>query len=57
MHIWKSGPNVVSEWREVAKGIKVLVERNETPEEYKSRKKDMVTILFFGKLFTFKFRD
>jgi hypothetical protein len=26
----------------------------ETPEEYHARKSDMVTVLFFGRLFTFK---
>jgi len=54
IHTWKSGPRTVTEWREVVKGCKVKTQRPETPEEYHARKKDMVSILLFGKLFTMK---
>jgi len=56
VHIWKSGPLMIEEWQEVTKGCKVRVKRPEAPEEYHSRKKGMISILFFGKLFTFRFR-
>jgi hypothetical protein len=53
IHTWKE-IREVEEWQEVEKGARVLIRRFENPEEYHSRKKDMVTICFFGKLFTFK---
>jgi uncharacterized protein (DUF1697 family) len=53
LHVWKS-MRTVREWKRVAEGASVLIERDETPEEYHRRKNDMVTVLFFGRLFTFK---
>lgn len=58
-HFWKSGPRikVVNEWQEVAPGIRVKQERIvwESPEEYKSRKPDRLTICFLNKwYFTLK---
>jgi len=54
LHIWKSGPKEIECWKQVEHGAKILTKRYETPEEYAARKKDMVTMLLFGKLFTFK---
>ena len=44
----------IKEWKEIGKGVKILVERAETPEEYHARKNNMVTILLFGRLITFR---
>ncbi len=58
-YFWKSGPRskVVSEWQEVAPGIRVRQPRVmwESPEEYHKRKPDRVTICFFNRwYFTLK---
>lgn len=53
VHVWKE-MTTVKEWKEVERGAKILIERPETPEEYHKRKRNMVTILLFGKLLTFR---
>ena len=53
IHFWKE-MRWVKEWKKVERGVKILTERPETPEEYHARKNNMVTLLVFGKLFTFK---
>jgi len=55
IHVWRS-MRTVRECMEVAEGTRIFVDRQETPEEHKARKKDMVTLLVLGKVITFRFR-
>ncbi|MBW2673605.1 MAG: hypothetical protein JRD89_09365, partial [Deltaproteobacteria bacterium] len=53
-HLWKSGPHLVEYWREVEPGARILARRWETPEEYHSRPKDMLTVTLLGRTFTIR---
>ena len=53
IHFWKE-MQFIKEWKEIEEGVKILIERPETPQEYHARKNDMITLLLFGKTFTFR---
>lgn len=67
-HTWKSFREI-TEWKEVGRYMwydkegklhtmiaRQQITRWETPEEYHSRKKDMITFTILGVTFTLKFR-
>lgn len=53
IHVWKS-IRWVENWVKVEENVRILVERPETPEEYRFRKLDMFTIRFLRKVVTFR---